>query len=494
MLMSHRRAIWGGVHSQQQMPDDENPADPPPELAADRRAPDSDNPVPLSKTQPAQERPGADPRSPPVEGGLPAPRPRGPGRRRGLLLALVLAALLLVPADTLHPTPPRAVASADLFSLIGWEAANLLAKWPHLFWATLAGSMPPREERLALVEEYLTVARMAGKEQDRLEGPRRGGGSTVAVGGARQAAATSREYLNELLRNRKRLRARAEEAIEAELSAVLGQQGMDSRLRMLFPPVDLRFGEPPTALITSPRDRIQRLEAVLLTPDLKVLERDRLEKELLADHDLSGLVSNLAGLSTYPTLVSDMSTLRDVLQTAAHEWLHAYFFFRPFGWNYFASQEMSTLNETAADLAGRELGDMTFASMGGDLTVSASRYLPTEERFPVFTREMRKTRVHVDELLSEGKVEEAEQYMKERWWFLALRGFRLRKLNQAYFAFHGSYSESPASVSPIGDQLKELRSLFPDVGSFVRAVAGLGSYGEFLDTLESLKAEAGGSP
>ena len=145
---------------------------------------------------------------------------------------------------------------------------------------------------------------------------------------------------------------------------------------------------------------------------------------------------------------------------------------------------MVTINETAADLAGRELGDAAFARMGGDLTVSSSRYLAAEERDPRFTREMRETRLRVEELLAEGKVEEAEQYMKERWWFLTLRGYHLRKLNQAYFAFHGSYAEGPGSISPIGGQLAELRGKLPSAGAFVKALAGVSSHEEFLALLQ----------
>ena len=61
-------------------------------------------------------------------------------------------------------------------------------------------------------------------------------------------------------------------------------------------------------------------------------------------------------------------------------------------------------------------------------------------------------------------------------------------LNQAYFAFRGRYAESSASVSPIGDQIKELRSLLPDVGSFVRAVSRVSSPQDLLELIEELKA------
>jgi hypothetical protein len=47
-------------------------------------------------------------------------------------------------------------------------------------------------------------------------------------------------------------------------------------------------------------------------------------------------------------------------------------------------------------------------------------------------------------------------------------GYPIRKLNQAYFAFHGSYGTSAAATSPLRAQLIELRSLTPDVKSFSR--------------------------
>ena len=194
-------------------------------------------------------------------------------------------------------------------------------------------------------------------------------------------------------------------------------------------------------------------------------------------------MGNLAGLSTYPTLVTDTDSLRSVLRTAAHEWLHVYWFFRPFGQAFWLSEEMATLNETAADIAGRELGDATFVRMGGDLDENARRYLPQEDRDPRFTRMMRETRQHTEELLAEGKVEEAEEYMKERWWQMRLGGYGLRKLNQAYFAMHGIYGESVTSVSPIGDEVAEFRTYFATTGDFIRALNGVSTYGEFLERL-----------
>ena len=377
--------------------------------------------------------------------------------------------------------------SGYIFSVTSWEIANAPDKWLHMLYNLVPGRKPSREERLELIDEYLSVAKKAQKEKDRLEGARIRGGTTLASGASKESPLATDGYLKELVRARERLRPKAEEAIESEISAMLIDEGLGSRFGLLFPPVDLRFTEPPTLLIISPRDRIHYQEGVLLDPDIPVFERDELEREVMAGYDLSALVDNIAGLGTYPAMVSDQYTPRTIARTAAHEWLHHYFFFHPLGRNRLGSTEMFTLNETAADLAGRELGDAVFARMGGDLSVSASRYMSAEDRDPHFTREMRGTRREAETLLAEGKLDEAEELMRDGWWRLRLAGYGLRKLNQAYFAFRGSYADSPGSISPIGDQLEELRALLPDVGAFVRTVASVGSHEELLELLDRLR-------
>jgi hypothetical protein len=86
---------------------------------------------------------------------------------------------------------------------------------------------------------------------------------------------------------------------------------------------------------------------------------------------------------------------------------------------------------------------------------------------------MRRTRLQVDELLAAGKVEEAEAYMEARRQIFLHNGYPLRKLNQAYFAFHGSYATGAASTDPIGPKLQQLRRLTPDLATFVAAVRGI---------------------
>ena len=76
--------------------------------------------------------------------------------------------------------------------------------------------------------------------------------------------------------------------------------------------------------------------------------------------------------------------------------------------------------------------------------------------------------------------------MKQQWWKLRLHGFGIRKLNQAFFAFRGRYAEGPASISPIGEQVRQARAKYADAVSFINAVSGVSRYGEFLELLEEL--------
>ena len=97
-----------------------------------------------------------------------------------------------------------------------------------------------------------------------------------------------------------------------------------------------------------------------------------------------------------------------------------------------------------------------------------------------FAGEMRETRRRVDELLAEGAIQEAEAYMEERRQIFVDNGYPIRVLNQAYFAFYGTYAENAASVSPIASELRQVRVDSSDVGQFIKRVRGFGDYQSFL--------------
>ena len=95
-------------------------------------------------------------------------------------------------------------------------------------------------------------------------------------------------------------------------------------------------------------------------------------------------------------------------------------------------------------------------------------------------REIRKT---VDSYLARGEIEQAEEFMEQKRQYLASMGYYIRKLNQAYFAFYGTYADRPTSISPIGSELKELRAQSASLKDFLNRVAGMTSRQDLKDSI-----------
>lgn len=414
-------------------------------------------------------------------------------KRTIAMLLILLSVLFLVKGDNFTLTASEHIASDHLFSLVSWEFKNFPRKWIHLLKEAIPGNKPSRSERLIIIDEYLQLARKVQKEKNRIEGVLIRQSVTRGSGSATKELIPTTFAFEQLKKEKHALQDRAEEAVEAEISNLLSEIGFASMFGLIWPPVDIRFAEPPTLLVVSPRDELKLIESVLLEPGLDVMERADIEQAIFDQENLSALVDDLAGLATYPNIVSDLYTKRIVMRTAVHEWMHAYFFFKPLGRNLWNSETMFTINETVADLVGRELGDIVFERLGDDLAISKSTHGLETNIDSNFRRVMRETRKTVEDLLKDGRVDEAEAYLREQHWFLKLRGYGIRKLNQAYFAFRGRYAESAASINPIGDQVKELRDLMPSVSIFIREMSDVSSHTEFLELLARTRTEFGGS-
>jgi len=76
--------------------------------------------------------------------------------------------------------------------------------------------------------------------------------------------------------------------------------------------------------------------------------------------------------------------------------------------------------------------------------------------------------------------------MKQKRQYLATKGYHIRKLNQAYFAFYGTYADRPTSISPIGPELKELRSQSTSLKDFLENVAAMTSRQNLIDSLKKI--------
>jgi hypothetical protein len=294
--------------------------------------------------------------------------------------------------------------------------------------------------------------------------------------------------LAELVRKRNGLEARVEEIIEGQISKILADENIAKTIRVigemeiLFPPVDFEFEDAPHVLIISPRQEIEITKTILLRSDLSLEQIVGIEDKV-SSQDMSALVERTGGVATYPSVVPRSVSLQYLLSTVAHEWLHQYFYFHPLGRNYWANYEMTSINETAAGIAGDEIGLLVYNRYYKEEGDEAVPIIQESEPAFDFNKEMRETRLAVDAYLAQGQIEEAERFMEEKRDYLAENGYYIRKLNQAYFAFHGSYADAPTSVNPIGGYLKELRQGSPSLGDFIKTVSGIASYDELLQTI-----------
>jgi predicted mannosyl-3-phosphoglycerate phosphatase (HAD superfamily) len=73
--------------------------------------------------------------------------------------------------------------------------------------------------------------------------------------------------------------------------------------------------------------------------------------------------------------------------------------------------------------------------------------------------------------------------MEERRQFLEENGYFIRKINQAFFAFHGSYATGAGSVSPIGDQLEDVRDNLDSLEDFLKIVGEFNQVSDLADYL-----------
>jgi len=287
--------------------------------------------------------------------------------------------------------------------------------------------------------------------------------------------------------------------LEKQVRDALSQQGIYNpvyrytKLKVGFPPVNAYLGRLPKLLVVSPRDRIESIRKITLLPEMSREEMEAME-EAVDRLGVSSLVVGLGGMATYPTYVDYEADLRFTIDTIVHEWLHQYLAFTPLGYRYILDQtgirrdyEIATMNETVANIVSKEIGAIIYEMYFPGQAIE-SRPPQTDEAAFDFNREMREIRKAVDDYLARGEIEKAEEFMKEKRNYLAENGYYIRKLNQAYFAFHGTYADSPTSVSPIGADLKELRDRSTSLKSFLNTVSAMSSRRDLTKTMEQFSS------
>lgn len=404
-------------------------------------------------------------------------------RRAGLLLLLALLGWLI---ESEGP-PPGALATrvnriiADVqFDLWRWEVEATAAKFVH--WLLQPQRYMSEPDRTTLVRGYAGEVGQIQLLQWEIEMAY----ADPAVEDPETATAPLRAQ-EVLLRTYITARQPVAEAIiEEQVGAILAQEGIGF-LGQPFPQVGVRFTPLPSVLVISPRQHIETIHQEELKPGLGTAQWEAIEAEVDRTFDVSSLVSSIGGMSAWPAMLLEHPSLDWVLEVAAHEWTHHYLTLYPLGWDYDRYYDARVINETTASIVGKEVGRKVLARYYPDLVPPPVEPSPEPQGPPEppafdFRGEMHQTRVEVDRLLAEGQVEEAERYMEERRRFFWENGYQIRKLNQAYFAFHGSYADEPgaAGEDPIGPAVWRLRAQSPTLRAFLSSISS-------ITTLEELQ-------
>ena len=303
-----------------------------------------------------------------------------------------------------------------------------------------------------------------------------------------------RRQLDALYAEREQLAPLAEAVLQDQVAATVSELGLTYGGQPL-PPVLYHITPLPTALIVSPREVIRQDYNISLPPDMTADERTALEDQVDEALDVSSLVVDVGGIGLYPTMVMQSTSLNWLAEVISHEWTHNFLTLRPLGVSYLTSAELRTMNETAASIAGKEIGRAVIERYYPELLPPPPEEPPpapepTEPPEPPafdFRAEMRITRERTDELLEQGKIEEAEAYMEARRQVFWEHGYHIRKLNQAYFAFYGAYADLPGGAAgddPVGEAVRDLRAQSASLADFLKRISWMTSFEQLKKAVE----------
>lgn len=400
-----------------------------------------------------------------------------------------LVILYLLSADA--PQPGDAFDRAHAYTRaaqFSYESWTVDAVWQKAQQSALGlpGYMA-REDQAVVVMEYVRITGEILNAENRL---------TIlftdpSIADKDAASAHVRAQLNALYIRQQSLAPLAESIIQAQVAVTLNEFGL-SLGGQTIPPVMYHVSPLPLNLVISRRDKIEQIAAISLEPDVALDQQIYIEDKVAKTLGYSTLIVPVGGIGVYPTMVMETTNFQWQVNTVVHEWTHNFLSLRPLGILYGATPELRTINETVASIVESEVGPRVIQNYYPQLRASSSapglaswtQILPPADEAPFdYRAEMHTTRVHVDELLADGKIEQAETYMEQRRQFFWNNGYAIRKLNQAFFAFHGAYADVPggaAGEDPVGPAVRALREQSASLADFLNTISWMTSFEELL--------------
>jgi hypothetical protein len=403
------------------------------------------------------------------------------------MMTVLLGASTIPPADPLERL--GALTRPIEFDYISWTLDALGLKLGQI--ALDSANYLPDKDRSSTVLETLDLIRQINQVEAQLTDIY----ADPNITDPKSASVELRSQLSTLKQQRANLEPLAEAVLQDQLSQVAAQAGL-SLGGQTIPPVLYHTTPPPDALIISPRDVIRQDQNISITPDISVDQMQTLENQVDQSMDVSSLVVGIGGIGLYPTMVMETTDINGLAEVVAHEWVHNYLTLHPLGLSYLNSPELRTMNETVASIAGKELGRAVVAEFYPEFLPPEQPPAPVENNqgqsaVPPpfdFNAEMHQTRVIVDRLLSQGKIQAAEDYMEQRRVYFWQNGYHIRKLNQAFFAFYGAYADQPqgaAGADPVGAAVRLLRAKSSSLADFINRMAWMWKF-------DQLKSAVGG--
>jgi hypothetical protein len=404
----------------------------------------------------------------------------------------IVVGLLLLTRSTVLLSDPlekiRSFTRAEEFDYTQWTVDAAFTKLDQI--VVSLDAFIPSKSAVLIIKDYLDlIQRIQSAESRILEVY-----SDPDIGDPDEVTAASKQELAKLITMKENTNSFAESILQNQISLVLDEMGI-SPLDQPLPPLLYHSSPLPYALIVSPRDTIRQDANISLRADLSLDEILQLENRVSNALDVSTLIEEIGGIGTYPTMVMQSPDLPWIVEVIAHEWIHNMLTFQPLGLEYESSAQMRTINETTASLAGKEISLEVLRRFYPEYLPPPEMHVPQQSPQPEmpnsppefdFQKEMHITRVQADALLAEGKIEAAEKYMESRRIVFWDRGFQIRRLNQAYFAFHGAYADIPggaAGEDPVGPAVRELRRRSPTLASFLWVISKVNTYTELMDLL-----------
>ena len=240
------------------------------------------------------------------------------------------------------------VVAGDQFDVVRWEVKAVADKAASLLTVSLPD--PTGVEARQRVMAYLERARRVADLRREVE-------RATAMAESEASIDDTEAELQALRQVQVRERPVVERILEAQVGQVLAQANLGWLSTPLPPPL-FQFSEPPDYLIVSPRDAIRVEYGVYLDPALPMRQSQEIEQRVEAlNGNVSALVSDTGGYSTWPTMIVDWAGIDWVLSTIAHEWAHVYLMPYPLGRHYYDSSETTAMNGLWLRSSARKSGD-----------------------------------------------------------------------------------------------------------------------------------------